>query len=142
MLILAKGKVVTLNDLEYAGFNEPEVADEEVDALFDSFCDLAADALLPKDGDVSVLNPDGMRKFNTVYNAVKKMLHGQHAKITYGINEPYVGSGFIRIIGKKILLKNTAALMRAARLASNFEVYPRVDETVCMAFSFDGLALK
>lgn len=137
-----KGKVVKLDDRNYTGFGDPELTDEAVDELFDSFCEAAAEELLPKNGDVSILNPDGIRKLTTVYNAVKKTIQGKQAKITYSINEPFVGSGFIRIIGKTVVFKDTAALMRAARLASNFEVYPRVDGTVCMAFSFDGLALR
>ena len=94
-----------------------------------------------KDGDVTMLNPDGMKKFYAVYNTVKSTV-GKGAKVTYGINDPFVGHGAIRIEGKKISFKNTKLLMEAAKLASNFEVYPLANGKVRMAFAFSKLTLR
>lgn len=130
-----------MNVSEYDGISQ-SVKDEELNELFEKFCEYAKDKLKPKDGDVSILDPEGMKKFASVYNAIQAISKGSHVKMTYGINEPFVGSGFIRIEGKNIVLKNTKVFTRAAKLASNFEVYPLVNGNVRMAFTFDGLTLR
>ena len=122
---------------EYKEFNECDETEDIIDSLY-----YISEGLKPKNGDVSILNPDGMKKFAAVYNAVKSSLQTPYAKITYGINEPYPGSGFIRIEGSKIVFNKTNILMSGARLASNFEVYPLSNGNVRMAFTFSGLILK
>ncbi len=136
-----KGKVVKLDTLSSSEFNR-DLTDEEVESLLDSFCDYISQGLIPKDGDIAVLDPQAMKQFATVYNVVKSSIKNKGVKITYGINEPYVGSGFIRIEGTKIEITNTKVFSKAAKLASNFEVYPLVNGKLRMAFAFSGLVLR
>ncbi len=133
--------MVKLGNEKYSSFDDENFEKDEVDVAFDELCNKIASELLKQGEIVSVLNPDGIRKFSDVYNAVKSSLKNTGAKVTHGINEPMIGSGYIRIIGSKVVFSNTRMLAKYATLASNFEVYPRVDGKVCMAFTFDGLAL-
>lgn len=126
---------------KYSSFDDENFEKEEIDMAFDELCSKIAGELSKQGEIVSVLNPDGIRNFSKVYNAVKSSLKNTGAKVTHGINEPMIGSGYIRIIGSKIVFSNARKLAKYAPLASNFEVYPRVDGKVCMAFTFDGLAL-
>ena len=126
---------------KYSSFDDENFEKEEIDMAFDELCSKIAGELSKHGEIVSVLNPDGIRNFSKVYNAVKSSLKNTGAKVTHGINEPMIGSGYIRIIGRKIVFSNARKFAKYAPLASNFEVYPRVDGKVCMAFTFDGLAL-
>ncbi len=47
--------------------------------------------------------------------------------------------GSVSVTGKHIDMKTVVWLVRSAELASNFEVYPKTDGTVCMTFPFHGL---
>lgn len=108
---------------------------------FDELCKQLSEKLLKQGETVSVLNPAGIERFSKLYNAIRATLKKNGAKISYGINEPFVGSGYIRIIGKQIEFSDVTVFSKYAKNASNFEVYPRTDGNICMAFSFDGLAI-
>ena len=111
------------------------------DKAFDELCKQLSEKLLKQGETVSILSPEGIERFSKLYNAIQATLKKNGAKISYGINEPFIGSGFIRIIGRQIVFSDASVFAKYAKLATNFEVYPRVDGNICMAFSFDGLAL-
>ena len=90
-------------------------------------------------GTVKIANPQKLQDVATVYKTVKANLEEKNAKVSYKLYSPFLGSASVKIIGKNILLKHPEKVFKAAKLASNFEVYPRTDGKVCMAFTFDGL---
>lgn len=72
--------------------------------------------------------------------AMKRLVRGTSAKVTHQLHEPSQSMGSVSVTGKNIDMKKVVWFVRSAKLASNFEVYPKTDGTVCMTFTFHGLA--
>lgn len=88
---------------------------------------------------IKIVNPYKLEDVARVYKTTKANLDEKHAKINYSLYKPFLSSASVKIIGKNILLKHPEKVFAEAKRATNFEVYPRTDRTVCMAFSFDDL---
>jgi len=48
----------------------------------------------------------------------------------------------IRILAKRLVIRDPAAFARATALASNYEIYPRTDGTIMFALTFYGMTKK
>lgn len=57
-------------------------------------------------------------------------------EIKQGMCEPPVKASVIYVTGEEIVVRDGEAFSKICRLASNWEVYPRTDSTVKMAFIF------
>lgn len=77
-------------------------------------------------------------------NEVMKLLTGNRngKKVTYKINKPFNGMGCVSIMCKKIDFTDSDAFKEAIKLSNNFEVYPKVDGSLQMNFTFYGMLKK
>lgn len=71
--------------------------------------------------------------------ALKRLVRGTSAKVTYQLHEPFQSMGSVSVTGKNIDMKKVVWFVRSAELASKSVVYPKTDGTVCMTFPFHGL---
>lgn len=72
--------------------------------------------------------------------AMKRLVRGTSAKVTYQLHEPFQSMGSVSVTGKNIDMKKVVWFVRSVELASKSVVYPKTDGTVCMTFTFHGLA--
>jgi hypothetical protein len=109
--------------------------DAEVEAVLDAVTDL----LLEADSRTAIVNPYRMKQMADAYKVLTYLLKGSQAKITYTLHKPYKSVGCIKVTGKTIKFSKPEWFIKAAGLASNFEVFPKIDGTLEMNFTFHGL---
>lgn len=127
-----------MNDFDFTSdFASEEEMNDELDAIL-----LALGEQIEADESrTSVLNPIRMRELLYTYKAVKLLVRGSSAKVTYKLHQPFQSMGSVSVTGKEILMRNPVNFIRAAKFASNVEAYPKTDGTVCMTFTFHGLTV-
>lgn len=127
-----------MNDFDFTSdFASEEEMNDELDAIL-----LALGEQIEADESrTSVLNPIRMRELLYTYKAVKLLVRGSSAKVTYKLHKPFQSMGSVSITGKEILMRNPVNFIRAAKFASNVEAYPKTDGTVCMTFTFHNLTV-
>lgn len=91
------------------------------------------------DENISVLNPMKLKAIKYTYSAMKYLTKGTGAKVTYELHKPFNSMGSVSVVGKNLTFSNPNWIMIAARLASNFNVYPKTDGSIRMDFTFHGL---
>lgn len=120
-----------------ADFASEEEMNDELDAILLAL----GDEIESDESRTSVLNPVRMRELLFTYKAVKYLARGSSAKVSYKLHQPFQSMGSVSVTGKDILVRNPVNFIRAAKFASNIEVYPKTDGTVCMTFTFHGLTV-
>lgn len=90
----------------------------------------------------TIENGDKVKMLETVGKAAKKFAKQQGLTIKKELHTPFQSVGAVSIEGKEIAIINPRAFVDATRVASNFEVYPKMDGTVHMDFTFHGLTKK
>lgn len=89
-----------------------------------------------------IANLDKDVQVQEVFRIMKRIVSGEDIRIECELHEPFVSSGAVMIVGKEVEVSDPTAFAQAAALATNFEVYPKVDGKIQMNFSFDGLTRK
>lgn len=125
---------VILTDYSY-DFETEFSEDAEVEAALDAVTGLLKEA----DSKTAIINPYRMKQMADVYKVLVYLLRGSRAKITYELHKPYKSVGCIKVTGRSIRFCQTEWFVKAAELASNFEVFPKIDGTIEMNFTFHGL---
>lgn len=108
----------------------------------DSFIKDLADNVAKDENGFSILNLRRVKELEYTYNVLKSIVKGNRVQLAYEMNAPYTSMGYISIIGKGINITEPELFTKAAQLASNVEMYPKVDGTVQINFTFHGLTRK
>lgn len=122
------------DDFDYE-FETEEEEEECLDAWVESVMEIFGD----HEGDIKMVNPDAVKKVLYTYRMLKYMTKNTKAKVTYELNKPFASMGSVSIVGKKLSFNRPDWFMVAIRLASNFHVYPKINGTVQMDFTFHDL---
>lgn len=120
-------------------FESEYASDSEIEEAIDSLVISVANDIAQDESRTSIINPYRMQQLLYTYKVMKYLMKGTSAKVTYKLHEPYQSMGSVSVTGKDIEFKNVSWFLRAAELASNYEVYPKTDGTVCMTFTFHGI---
>ena len=120
-------------------FESEYVSDSEIEEAMDSLVISVANDIAQDESRTSIINPYRMQQILYTYKVMKYLMKGASAKVTYKLHEPYQSMGNVSVTGKDIEFKKVSWFLRAAELASNYEVYPKTDGTVCMTFTFHGI---
>ena len=120
-------------------FESEYASDSEIDEAMDSLVISVANDIAQDESRTSIINPYRMQQLLYTYKVMKYLMKGTSAKVTYKLHEPYQSMGSVSVTGKDIEFKKVSWFIRAAELASNYEVYPKTDGTVCMTFTFHGI---
>lgn len=120
-------------------FESEYVSDSEIEEAMDSLVISVANDIAQDESRTSIINPYRMQQILYTYKVMKYLMKGTSAKVTYKLHEPYQSMGSVSVTGKDIEFKKVSWFLRAAELASNYEVYPKTDGTVCMTFTFHGI---
>ena len=122
-------------------FDTEFMSDEEVEEMLDAIVTATAEEIAEDESRTSIINPFRVKQLLFIYKAMKYMMRGRRVKVSYKLHEPYQSMGSVSITGADIELKNPAWFSKAVKFASNFEVYPKTDGTVCMTFTFHNLTV-
>ena len=122
-------------------FNTEYANEEEMNAELDAIVLALGEQVEEDESRTSVLNPIRMREILHTYKAMKYIARGSSAKVTYKLHQPYQSMGSVSVTGKDIRLRDPENFIRASRFASNVEVYPKTDGTVCLTLTFHGLTV-
>lgn len=120
-------------------FESEYASDSEIEEAMDSLVISVANDIAQDESRTSIINPYRMQQLLYTYKVMKYLMKGTSAKVTYKLHEPYQSMGSVSVTGKDIEFKKVPWFIRAAELASNYEVYPKTDGTVCMTFTFHGI---
>lgn len=120
-------------------FESEYASDSEIEEAMDSLVISVANDIAQDESRTSIINPYRMQQLLYTYKVMKYLMKGTSAKVTYNLHEPYQSMGSVSVTGKDIEFKKVSWFIRAAELASNYEVYPKTDGTVCMTFTFHGI---
>lgn len=120
-------------------FESEYSSDSEIEEATDSLMISVANDIAQDESRTSIINPYRMQQLLYTYKVMKYLMKGTSAKVTYKLHEPYQSMGSVSVTGKDIEFKKVSWFIRAAELASNYEVYPKTDGTVCMTFTFHGI---
>ena len=78
-----------------------------------------------------------------VYEVMKLLTKGKACKkVTYKLNKPFKGMGCVGVECRNLDFTNAEAFKEAVKLSNNFEVYPKVDGSFQMNFTFYGMLKK
>lgn len=120
-------------------FESDYASDSEIEEAMDSLVISVANDIAQDESRTSIINPYRMQQLLYTYKVMKYLMKGTSAKVTYKLHEPYQSMGSVSVTGKDIEFKKVSWFLRAAEIASNYEVYPKTDGTVCMTFTFHGI---
>ena len=120
-------------------FESEYASDSEIEEAMDSLVISVANDISQDESRTSIINHYRMQQILYTYKVMKYLIKGTSAKVTYKLHEPYQSMGSVSVTGKDIGFKKVSWFLRAAELASNYEVYPKTDGTVCMTFTFHGI---
>lgn len=125
---------------EELDFDTEFMTDEEVENMLDSIVTTVATVAAIDDGKTSVINPYKIRQVLYTYKVLKYLVKDtKSAKVSYELHKPYKSTGSVSVIGRNLSFRKPEWFMQAVELANNFEVYPKIDGTVQMNFTFHGL---
>lgn len=103
---------------------------------------MIANAVSEDEAAASVVVPERVRQVEGAYKTMLLIIKGKNVDITYELNSPYKSMGSVSITGNEIIVANTELFVKVAEMASNLEVYPKVNGTVQMNFTFHNLTRK
>lgn len=120
--------------------DEAFMNDEEAEAAINETIEEVAQAIQTEEQGIIFTNPRKMRDLVVVYKLMKYITSGKRLKITYEINKPYKTMAFVSIVGKDLKFSHPQWFVMATKIASNVDIFPRVDGTVQIDFTFNGFA--
>ena len=113
--------------------------DNENEEIQDDVIFSIAESVADDESRTSVINANRLQDMKSAISILRPIAKFSNAKLSYKLHKPFQSMGSISIVGKDIQFMNTQVFYSVAKLASNFEVYPKTDGTVCVTFTFHGL---
>lgn len=127
-----------MNDYD---FENDFTSDEDVEEMLDSLTVSLGEQVECEESQDAVMHPMRAKALLCTYKVLKYLTKGSGAKVSFVINEPYNSMGSVSVVGEHITFRCPEWFLAAIKLASNFNVYPKVDGTVQMDFTFHGLTV-
>ncbi len=117
---------------------EEEFQDVDLDDILEAIERKIAE----EENGVSIINPDRMRDLFVCNEVLKKLFAGSGAIIQCTPHDIIPSTGVIRVRAKKFRTENTKSFVKVLKLATNYEIYPRLDGTFMFALSFCDMTKK
>jgi hypothetical protein len=86
-----------------------------------------------------ILDQDNVDKMDFAFNVLKWLVKGDGLTVSKEINDDLYTSGAIYMSGRNIIIGNPGLFAKVVRLTSGFEVYPKLDGSINMNFTFNDL---
>ena len=110
--------------------------------LDDDLIKYISDEIEKSEDGISVMDPGRVQDIGVVYNVMKSVVKGTGIRVTYELNAPYSSMGSVSVTGKGINVSEPSLFVKAVKLASNMEIYPKVDGTVVIDLTFHRLTRR
>lgn len=105
----------------------------------DDFLVALAELILKQEERAVIDVPERQMQMMSAYQIIQEIVSGKDLKIECKIGDRFRSMGAISVSGKDLLIVNPERFQKAAFLASNFEIYPKVDGTIQFNLTFLGL---
>lgn len=120
-------------------FETEFVSDTELEIALDEFVESFKDSISEDEDKTTILDFMRVKQMQFAYAALKYILNGTDAVISYKLNEPFKTMGSISAEGMLLEFDKPEWFARIAEFASNTEVYPITKGKVRLTFTFHGL---
>lgn len=100
------------------------------------------DAIRKDEEQYTVVNSEREKDMQSVYNIMNDIVVGTDVEVVYESSDFIRSIGGVRVTGKNLSVTNLELFVKAARLASIVEFYPKTDGTAGIDFTFHGLTRK
>lgn len=120
------------------GLTDSENAELKLDAIMKKIWE----AIMKEESGVQVTDPKRMSQFMACDEVMKQTIRGKNVRIESIPHSNYASVGVIRITAKEFTVTDPKLFAMASALASNFEMYPKLDGTMVMALTFYGMTRK
>ena len=108
----------------------------------DWFLHAIAETILKEEEGIAVSNPVREKEFSTCEETIKKMFAGTGAKISISPHSDLPSVGNIEVRADRLDILDPFLFAKAASLAHNYEIYPCLDGTVVLDFTFYNMTIK
>ena len=122
--------------------NEFEIefcSEDEVWEMLDNTITAIGEAIETDENKPAMLNPIRFQQMQFAYGVIKYLTQNTDTKLTYTLNEPYMSMGSISVEGRCLEFTNAVWFARAAKFASNTEIYPLENGTIKLTLTFHGI---
>ena len=134
-----KGQVVNLSDK----WNGREFStDDDAEKALQDLMKKVWSAIAEDESGVSVEDPKRMAEFETCCRVLRTVLRGTGLKMSAVPHDEFPSVGTISFTARSFSVTNTDLFARACALASNYEMYPKLDGTVVFNLAFYGMTRK
>lgn len=96
-----------------------------------------AEEVVKSETGVHITNPRKVREVKLVYKLLKYITSGKDVRIDYGLNKPAVSMAYVSVAGRELRFRDPGWFALCSRLASNVEIYPRLDGITQINFAFN-----
>lgn len=114
----------------------------EEQAAIDSILDAIGEFIEREESGVSVINMKRAKEFATCDYLLRHTLRGRGIKIETVPHDSFGSAGVIRISANSLSIREPMKFARALKLASNYEIYPKLDGKIMLALTFYGMTDK
>ena len=118
------------------------MSEEEAQAAAEEAMQAIAEEVRQDEEGLHVVNIKRMKDIRLVYKLLKYITSGQQLQITYELNKPYVSMAYISVTGRALVFDHPKWFVVCSNLASNVEMYARMDGCTQVNFTFNGFTNK
>ena len=120
-------------------FESEFMSEEEANDMLNSIIEEMGKEAEFEDNQDAIIVPNKIKAVLYTCKALKYLIRGTDAKVTYKLNEPYKSMGSVSVVGKYLSFCDSEGFVAAAKLASNLNIYPKTNGTTQIDFTFHGL---
>lgn len=123
-----------VSDLNSEQFmNEGEAAEAAEEAL----CSIAEAVQQDEEG-THITNIKRLKDVKLVYKLLKYITSGKQLQILYELNKPFTSMAYISVVGRELRFDHPEWFVLCSNMASNVEIYARMDGCAQVNFTFNG----
>ena len=126
------------NDLS----SEQFIGEEEAAAAVEEAMQAIAEAIQQDEAGTHITNIKRLKDVKLVYKLLKYITSGKQLQILCELNKPYASMAYISVVGKELTFDHPEWFALCANIASNVEIYARMDGCAQVNFTFNGFTNK
>lgn len=124
-------------------WNDRKAADvDDAAKKLDDLLKKTWNAILQDESGLSIEDPKRLAEFEACHKVLRQVLHGSGLKMSAVSHDDFPSVGTISVTAKDLTVTDTDLFARACALASNYEMYPKLDGTVVFNLTFYGMTRK
>ena len=117
-------------------------SDKDIENQFDDLVACIGSEINMAEQDPATINPIKLYQIQFAYAVMKYLTKNTGVKVKYELHKPFRSMGNVSVEGAEWTVTNSVWFFRAARFASNMEIYPLTNGRFRLVFTFHGLVKK